>query len=125
MIRAGQRSTFPKLLFVENRMKIERLIEDGLLLARDRPSINGLTRGGDSPHMHGQALRTSTDSAARSPSTDEPSPLPMADGRSSVLEELRRHSGVFFDDVEGDGDETDLSEDGVKNGPSESTVVIG
>lgn len=30
MIRAGQRATFPKLLFLENRLKVERLIEEGL-----------------------------------------------------------------------------------------------
>lgn len=30
MIRVGQQATFPKLLFLENRLKIERLIEEGL-----------------------------------------------------------------------------------------------
>ncbi|KAL8729848.1 MAG: hypothetical protein Q9166_004489 [cf. Caloplaca sp. 2 TL-2023] len=117
MIRAGQRSTFPKLLFIENRMKIERLIEEGLLLAQNRGSSN------DSPHMHGQALRKSANSAAAqwsSSSTEDLPMLRMDDRRSSVLEELRRQSGVFFDDLEGDGDETDLSDDAVDDGTSEA-----
>ncbi|KAL8733691.1 MAG: hypothetical protein Q9181_003473 [Wetmoreana brouardii] len=119
MIREGQRSTFPKLLFIENRMKIERLIEQGFLLARHRSFSNGPSRGGNSPHMHGQALRIAAGASAQSSSPDETSLLQMADGASSVLEEIRRQSGVFFDDVEGDGDETDFSE--VDDGTSEAT----
>ncbi|KAL9605812.1 MAG: hypothetical protein Q9179_000998 [Wetmoreana sp. 5 TL-2023] len=119
MIRAGQRSTFPKLLFIENRMKIERLIEEGFLLARHRSFSNGPSRGGSSPHMHGQALRISAGVSAQSSSLEEPSLLQMADRRSSALKEIRRQSGVFFDDVEGDGDETDVSE--VNDGTSEAT----
>ncbi|KAL8902100.1 MAG: hypothetical protein Q9192_000167 [Flavoplaca navasiana] len=119
MIRAGQRSTFPKLLFIENRMKIERLIEEGLLLGKDRVSPSDMRRGNDSPHMHGQALRNSVDSGVRRSSTDDLALLKMDDRRSSVLEELRRQSGVFFDDTEADGDETDGSEDAVEDGSGE------
>ncbi|KAL9038467.1 MAG: hypothetical protein Q9180_003116 [Flavoplaca navasiana] len=119
MIRAGQRSTFPKLLFIENRMKIERLIEEGLLLGKDRVSPSDMRRGNDSPHMHGQALRNSVDSGVRRSSTDDLPLLKMDDRRSSVLEELRRQSGVFFDDTEADGDETDGSEDAVEDGSGE------
>ena len=119
MISAGQRSTFPKLLFIENRMKIERLIEEGLLLGKDRVSPSDMRRGNDSPHMHGQALRNSVDSGVRRSSTDDPPLLKMNDRRSSVLEELRRQGGVFFDDTEVDGDETDGSEDAVEDGSGE------
>ncbi|KAL8835253.1 MAG: hypothetical protein Q9205_002358 [Flavoplaca limonia] len=119
MISAGQRSTFPKLLFIENRMKIERLIEEGLLLGKDRVSPSDMRRGNDSPHMHGQALRNSVDSGVRRSSTDDLPLLKMNDRRSSVLEELRRQSGVFFDDTEVDGDETDGSEDAVEDGSGE------
>ena len=111
MIRAGQRSTFPKLLFIENRMKVERLIEEGLLLANDRFSRKDMGREDDSPHMHGQALRKSAESAVQRSPTDELPMLRREDRSSSVLEELRRQSGVFFDDTEADGDETDVSED--------------
>lgn len=119
MIRAGQRSIFPKLLFIENRMKIERLIEEGLLLGKGRVSPSDIRRGNDSPHMHGQALRNSVDSGVRRSSTDDLPLLKMDSRRSSVLEELRRQSGVFFDDTEVDGDETDGSEDAVEDGSGE------
>ena len=102
-------------------MKIERLIEEALLLGKTSPSSNGPTRGIESPHMHGQALRKSADATTRSPSADEALPLPNVDRRASVLEELRRQSGVFFDD-EGDGEETDLSEEGADPEASESNV---
>lgn len=119
MIQAGQRSTFPKLLFIGNRMKIERLIEEGLLLGKDRVSPNDMRSGNDSPHMHGQALRNSANIAVRRSSTDDLPMLKTDDRRSSVLEELRRQSGVFFDDTEVDGDETDGSEDAVDDGSGE------
>ena len=35
MIRVGEKSAFPRLLFIRNRMKIERLIEEGLLLGKE------------------------------------------------------------------------------------------
>lgn len=115
MIRAGQRSTFPKLLFIQNRMRIERLVEGGLLLAGDQTLNSKAGRGDDSPHMHGQALRISAGLGQDSFSTNEPSPL--ADRRSSMLDELRRQSGVFFDDTEADGDETDATDDGADGNP--------
>ncbi|KAL8660958.1 MAG: hypothetical protein Q9202_006028 [Teloschistes flavicans] len=107
MFRAGQRSTFPKLLFIENRMKIERLIEKGLLHGKHRRSSDASNQRGDPPHMRGQAVRTMAISRAQSSSTDD-----LPGRRSSVLGELRRQSGVFFDDVDVDGDNTDFSENG-------------
>ncbi|KAL8755740.1 MAG: hypothetical protein Q9184_004709 [Pyrenodesmia sp. 2 TL-2023] len=117
MIRAGQRSTFPKLLFIENRMKIERLIEGGLLPAGDQTFNSKAGRGDDSPHMHGQALRISAGLGSDSFSTNEPSPVGMVGRRSSMLDELRRQSGVFFDDTEADGEETDATDDGADGDP--------
>ncbi|KAL9585020.1 MAG: hypothetical protein Q9212_001772 [Teloschistes hypoglaucus] len=108
MIRAGQRSTFPKLLFIENRMKIERLIEEGLLHAKHRRPSDAPSQMGDSPHMHGQTLRTMATSAAQSCSTDD-----LPDRHSSVF---GRQGGVFFDDAEIYGDDTDFSESGTNNG---------
>ncbi|KAL8999701.1 MAG: hypothetical protein Q9169_001518 [Polycauliona sp. 2 TL-2023] len=119
MIQAGQRSTFPKLLFIENRMKIERLIEEGLLLGRDHGFSSDMRRGNDSPHMQGQALRSSVNSTVSRSSSDDLPTLKMDDRRSSVLEELRRQSGVFFDDTEIDGDETDGSEAALDDGLAE------
>ncbi|KAL8940656.1 MAG: hypothetical protein Q9216_002704 [Gyalolechia sp. 2 TL-2023] len=88
MIRAGQRSAFPKLLFIENRMKIERLIEGGLLLAKDQDIHNRSQRTEESPHMRGHMARVSNSSAADWSSTDEQWPPRVADERSRMLEEL-------------------------------------
>ncbi|KAL8722921.1 MAG: hypothetical protein Q9225_000691 [Loekoesia sp. 1 TL-2023] len=120
MIRAGQRSAFPKLLFLENRTKIERLVEGGLLLPGEEGVNDRSGRGNDSPHMHGHPLRILAGSAADSSLADELPPLRMADRRSSMLEELRRQSGVFFDDIEDDGDETDVTDDGKDNDPNDA-----
>lgn len=64
------------------------------------------TRDRESMHMHGQAMRTSA-----TDDEHEPPHLKKEDRRSSVIEELKRQSGVFFDDSEGDGEETGGSED--------------
>lgn len=108
MIQAGQQSTFPKLLFLANRMKIERLIEEGLLLGKEgKKTQEGATlRDDESLHLHGQELRNDVDS-----SSAEELPLLRHESRrsSSMMQELKRQSGVFFDDVEAEGDETDTS----------------
>ena len=121
MLRAGQQSTFPKLLFISNRMKIERLLDQGLLLGdagqQDlRHVILEREREG-SMHLHGQALRTA---AAELSSEDTEEQLGPSAGRflkkvsrsPSVLQELKRQSGVFFDDIAVEGEEeTGESED--------------
>ncbi|KAL9006453.1 MAG: hypothetical protein Q9188_000761 [Gyalolechia gomerana] len=119
MIRAGQRSAFPNLLFIENRMKIERLIEGCLLLARDHGLRNRSQRTNDSPYVYRHISRLSNVSGADSSSIDEQRPRRAADRHSRMLEELRRQRGVFFDDLEGDGDETDDTDNGVNDGLSD------
>ncbi|KAI9836001.1 MAG: hypothetical protein M1838_005147 [Thelocarpon superellum] len=42
MLQEGQHSTFPNLKFIENRMKIERLVEEGRRLTRPSPAKDGL-----------------------------------------------------------------------------------
>ncbi|KAA6415379.1 MAG: Patatin-like serine [Lasallia pustulata] len=83
MLQAGQQSTFPKLLFIANRMKIERLIEEGVVMGQGdgaavgnmSKNANGIGKGngngkahargrgkgdGDewSLHMQGQRMRS-------------------------------------------------------------------
>ena len=112
MLLVGQQSTFPKLLFIQNRMKIERLIEDGLLLGGSgKADMEGIAaRDRESMHMHGQVLRSCAEPSTES--DHEPHRLQREDRRSSVIEEFKRQSGVFFDDFE-DGEETGNSEDEV------------
>ena len=109
MIRAGQQSTFPKLLFITNRMKIERLIEEGLLLGdrEVRRPGGGLARH-SSLHLRGQAIRNTADSSG----DDEPPTQLSHRNSTSTIEEIKRQSGVFFDDTDIDGEVTDASEDG-------------
>ena len=127
MLQVGQQSTFPKLLFIANRMKIERLVEQGLLYGRE-------TGRPDSLHLQGQSKRGWTE--GEDPDTVDDRPLEdeetrMLSGeqavrrrhsRSSVLEELKRQSAVFFDDSEGEDGETDGTEqedaEAVDNGPT-------
>lgn len=108
MLQVGQQSTFPKLLFIANRMKIERLIEQGLLLGRrGKLDDEGLTmRDDESLHMRGQTMRNHADTS----SADEQPILDATNRRSSAIEELKRQSGVFFYNPEADGEETDRSE---------------
>ena len=123
MLLIGQQSTWPKRLFITNRLKIERLVEEGLLLGgsgkKDLDSINERM----SAHLQGQTLRS-----AGEPSTETEDEggqqyrrMRREDRRSSVLEEIKRQSGVFFDDVVVDGEETGESEEeavgGAHNGP--------
>lgn len=110
MLLAGQQSAFPKILFIANRMKIERLVEEGLLLGgsgkRDLDSANKRA----SMHLHGQALRSVGESLTDTGDEDgHRYQLRRENRRSSVLEELKRQSGVFFDDVV--GEETGDSEE--------------
>ncbi|CAF9903830.1 MAG: hypothetical protein GOMPHAMPRED_000568 [Gomphillus americanus] len=123
MLQVGQSSTFPKLLFIANRIKIERLIEQGLLAGKS--SYHSASR--DSMHIQGQARRNTLSggglfedgedltaainrnygksSALSIDGSNTPmSPRP-AMSASEVVEELRRQSNVFFDDSDIDLDE--------------------
>ena len=95
MLQVGQQSTFPKLMFIANRMKIERLIEQGLLLG-ERGKL--------------EDERTAMRNYANTFSTEEQPTLRAPYRRSSAIEELKRQSGVFFDDPEANEEETDRSD---------------
>lgn len=122
MLQVGQRSTFPKLLFIANRMKIERLIEQGLLLG-ERGKVDGegtAMRDDESHHLRGQAIR---DHAATS-SADEQPTVGASNRRSGAMEELKRQSGVFFDDPEADGEETDGSDEDSSTSEDETSKTL-
>lgn len=108
MLQVGQQSTFPKLLFIANRMKIERLIERGLLLGERGKLDDEQTkiRDDESLHLRGQTMRNYEDTS----SADEQPTVGAPNRRSSAIQELKRQSGVFFDDPEADGEETDRSD---------------
>ncbi|MCJ1485836.1 hypothetical protein MMC06_006011 [Schaereria dolodes] len=102
MLQVGQQSTFPKLLFIANRMKVERLIEEGLLLGRhnENHGKERIIRDDESLHLHGQEMRSSAEDDGLLESDDS-----NKNPRSpSIMEELKRQSGVFFDDGDDSGD---------------------
>ena len=110
MILAGQQSTFSKLLFIENRMKIERLIEEGLLLGESgKADAEGMVAGDRrSMHLRGQVMRSSAeplveDEVERSNEVE--------DEQFGMIQELNRHESVFHDDSELEGEDSDMSED--------------
>lgn len=116
MLHVGQHSTFPKLLFIANRMKIERLIDEGLILSRQdqQPSTNTTTPRRDDDRR--DLSEHNTGHKVESSSMDEPqAPRPPL-RRPSAIEEFQRQSGVFFDDAEADGEDTDT--DGSVDGDS-------
>ncbi len=133
MIRAGMQSAFPKLLFIQNRMKIERLIEEGLLLGRQQrrlSSAEGMNGDGDvaddeSLHLHGRAMRLDAETSSSTAEEGDGAMEKNGEGlrkrgklqeafkehrRPSLLLELRRQSGVFFDDPVGEGEGDSSSE---------------
>lgn len=106
MILAGEQSTFPKLLFIANRMKIERLIEEGLLHAGSGKADMDRIHRATSNHMHGQAMRTS----AETETEDESDSRMLSEARrSSMLQEIQRQ--VFLNDGGHEDEDTGESED--------------
>ncbi len=137
MIRVGQQSTFPRLMFIANRTKIERMIEEGLSASPERSRVlseQDLRKLVISARAHGETvpayLTNPGDGWSSQPSADsrrdeneshDPS-VESVKRRSSMLEELSRQSRVFYDDL--DGEDTDASEeDGLSSGEKEPTKV--
>ena len=125
MLHRGQSSAFPKLLFIANRIKIERPIERGLLLGGRRD--NGAAHRPPSFHVHGSEMRNSAEepSAGEDAAVRRRPPRPertLERHSSGVVEELFRQSGVFFDDVQGEGDE--VSDDSAAEEEEEAVEMV-
>lgn len=93
-------------------MKIERLIDEGLTLSRQvrQASDDTLTSSQDEDRLHqgGQDFGYKIESLSTEELQTPRSPI----RRSSAMEEFQRQSGVFFDDPEADGEDTDGSVNG-------------
>ncbi|KAI4126368.1 MAG: hypothetical protein LQ347_005000 [Umbilicaria vellea] len=66
MLQTGQQSTFPKLLFIANRMKIERLIEEGVVMGRAERAEHAPPAHGANGHGNGHGNGTGTGKGHRS-----------------------------------------------------------
>ncbi|KAL1970572.1 hypothetical protein VTN77DRAFT_4216 [Rasamsonia byssochlamydoides] len=123
MIHVGQQSTFPKVQFIRNRMKIEGCIMEGLLRnsatggREPSPVLSRRVDVGDEERL--DEIPDESPPERRSSSGDESGDesrsrhLDVRDGsatrrhqrRGSVIEEMRRQSAVFFDDSDAYGEE--------------------
>ncbi len=123
MIRAGERSCWPKIRFISNRMKIENVIIEGLRQVRAGGS------GAQTPSIvleqqkkESELENVETRLTDHSSTDDEQlAPVPHIRRQSSILEELSRQASVLWanedeshTDVEGvtTDDEDDTMHDG-------------
>lgn len=113
MLSDGQSSTWPKLLFIENRLKIERLIERGLIKGDSNEGSIGNATGDDPELASRYDNPTCTARPSSALSITEKHHSWSRKKHSSLLEELRRQSAVFFDDKVGDGDEIGESDEDI------------
>lgn len=114
-------------------MKIERLIEKGLLLGGSgKADMDGIaSHDRESMHMRGQVLRSSAEESTEDEHDErderehereheherETRVIGKEDQqRRSVIQEFKRQSGVFFDDY-GEGEDTGVSEDDLAVAP--------
>lgn len=122
MIHFGQQSTFPKIQFIKNRLKIEYAIMSGLqqcsatggrslspILSRrlqhpDNEDAMVQRLNGNFPERDGSSYKPESryvevsDSMSQSTSSSPPQTPNLR--RGSVMEEMRRQSAVFFDDAD-------------------------
>ena len=124
MIKAGERSCWPKVRFIANRMKVENVIIEGL--RRSRPAKDGAQTPSliyeqqqRESELHDVPPRDHDDA-----STDDElhPPLPGIRRQSSVLEELTRQASVLWQ--EEDGAHTD-GEEGVTTDDEGDALIDG
>ncbi|KAK2785635.1 hypothetical protein FQN52_008322 [Onygenales sp. PD_12] len=111
MLQEGQHCTFPKIQFIKNRMKLEKTISEGLSritppeTARQINTPVGVDSSVDAsvfaetPRSWDPYRDADSTNGTRSSSEEEKDHRPPVNRRDSVLEEIRRQSAVFFDDV--------------------------
>lgn len=117
MLKVGERSCWPKIRFIANRMKIERVILQGLKKAGE---ANGGHRLPDSVHEQqgDEALlraRRKTNNSISSTDEDHPEIIAPSPRRpSTILEELTRQASVLWHSdglTEGEDDGTSTTDD--------------
>ena len=121
MIRAGERSCWPKVRFISNRMKIESVILEGLRTSTPESGTTTPSQALEQQNLEAQLNRVNRpnrgvqlsrrDSASQADSSgDDTLRVPESPRRqSSVLEEFTRQASVLWND---DGPPTEV-EDGI------------
>jgi predicted acylesterase/phospholipase RssA len=112
MLRVGETSAWPKVKVIDNRMKIEKMVVQGLQRASAKdsgPPPSYVREQQDEDMAAGdktgpKPIRRSAVQALSAPGAAQPGAgqrLPVR-RQSSIVEEVRRQSYVFFDDEETD-----------------------
>lgn len=101
MIRVGERSCWPRIRFISNRMKVQRVILEGL--RRASPMQNGDNVPNPVAEQQDQEARLRKYNGAETPFDDreedlEPSFTPVRRRKSSMIEELSRQASVLWHD---------------------------
>jgi predicted acylesterase/phospholipase RssA len=119
MLLVGQCSCWPRIKFISNRLKIERVILEGLRRNSDHNGIEKATLPAEGSLVV-EPLANETRERANGRKVqmrnltrerrDSFSPVGLR-RQSSLVEEVRRQSAVFFDDVETEVEETGMTTD--------------
>ncbi len=116
MLRVGEKSAWPKIRFIDNRMKVEKMVVEGLRSSgtRDDHGPSSYVRENQEQDLVGDEKDAQNSSKwngvhdllwkrRKKPDQDRMSPLRR---HSSIFEEVKRQSSVFFDD-DAESDEAD------------------
>ena len=129
MLIVGQRSCWPRIRYIRNRLKIERVILEGVQRygdPRDRREAsvpvleNNLVAEPLADELRERANGKKAQVQNLAPQKQDSAGRIGIRRQSSLVEEVRRQSAVFFDDVESEGDEA-----GVTTDEDEQAVIDG
>ena len=129
MIKVGERSCWPRIRFIENRWKVERIILEGL--RRSGPfNHNGESTNPVQAQQNADVRRGSRKNPFLTEHADSDEDVIVAPPRrqSSIFEELGRQASVLWDDeavteAEDEEAETTEDEDALAHNIRNSTVV--
>ncbi len=117
MLRVGERSAWPKIKFIDNRLKVEKMVVEGLRASGMQDYLappnyvceqqEQDTIGGEKD-MHRGRRKGAIELARREEEPDRDL-RPLSRRHSSIVEEVRRQSSVFFDDDETDEADEDAA----------------
>jgi predicted acylesterase/phospholipase RssA len=112
MLQVGEKSAWPKIKFIDNRMRVEKMVVEGLRSSgtkddhgtpsyvREQQEQDLFRSGKDAWKSIGRnGVQEKSKRGREEPDQDRMSSIRR---HSSIIEELRRQSSVFFDDEETD-----------------------
>lgn len=122
MIRVGERSCWPRIRFIDNRLKVERVILEGLR-GSIKPGSGAATPNPVQEQQKADIMRGFNEkltSAAQQDSEDEFSAPPPPRRQSNILQELGRQAAVLWTE----DSPTDAEEDGTTTTDDEGADAL-